>query len=420
MTEKLLIKSVKIVDANSSFNNKRVDIFIDKGVIKQIGKDLNKRAPKLEIKNAIAMPGFCDLYADFGDPGFEHKEDIDSGITAALRGGYTAVCVTPNTHPIVQSKSTVDYILNKAKGKGVEVLPLGAATENLEGQQPTEMYDMQQAGAIGFTDAPHAIKTSGALLRALQYAKPFDGVIFDMATDESLANSGQVHEGAVSVRMGMKGVPRMAEVVQLKRNVEILRYSGGRLHVLGVTTKEGVDLIKAAKKEGLDITASVFVHHLVFTVEDAKQFDSNYKVQPPLRTDKDVKALKKGLLDGTIDCVCSQHTPVEIEGKKLEFEYATPGVIGLETMYAMLLKAFEGEKVEGKIAEWLSLNARKLLNKPATIDLKQSANFVLVQPKEDFDYTVTASKSGNSPLLGQTLKGKVSAVFHQENLWLND
>ncbi len=421
MTNKILLKELKVVDPNSPYNRKRVDIFIEDGVIKQIGKALNKRAATISFKGSAIYPGFCDLYSDFCDPGFEHRESIETGIQSAIRGGFTSVCTIPATQPVVQSKSSIEYVINKAKGSGVEVLPLGAVSEDLSGIQPTEMYDMKEAGAVGFTDAPHAIKSSGLLLRALLYVQPFNGIVFDLATDESLANRGHLNEGEHSVRMGLKGIPHMAEVIQIKRNIEILRYAGGRLHIYGVSTKEGVSLIKAAKKEGLNITASVFVHHLVFTDDDVKTYDSNYKICPPFRLKKDREALKKGLLDGTIDCICSQHTPIEIEGKKLEFEYATNGLISLETVYSIILKAFEGHNVEDKIGQWLSINPRNVIAKEVpVIDVKNLANFTIVNSKETWTFEKSVSKSSNSPLIGSTLKGKVKAVFNQGKLITND
>lgn len=423
MTDKILFKDLKICDPNSSFHNKRVDLFVEDGIIKQMGKDLNKRADEKVFKGGLAMPGFCDLYSDFSDPGFEHREDIESGATVALSGGFTAVCTIPDTNPVVQSKSAVEYVINKAKGKGIDIYPLGAVSEDLKGSDPTEIYDMQKAGAVGFTDAPHAIKNSGLLLRALQYVQPFNGIVFDMSTDESLSNNGHVNEGRHSVRMGIKGIPHIAEVIQIQRDIEILRYTGGRLHIYGITSKEGVALIKAAKKEGLQITASVFVHHLLFTDESATAFDSNYKNQPPFRSKQDREALKKGLLEGVIDCIAIQHTPVETEGKKLEFEYATPGLIGLQTAYAVITRAFEGEDVQKDIVRWLSQEPRKIIGaEQPIIDVKQSANFTIVDPKGKWLYKADSnhSKSMNSPLLGKELTGKVLATYHQGKLTQHD
>jgi dihydroorotase len=423
MADKYLIKKVRIADPNAASNHQIVDIFIEDGIITQIGKDLNKRAETITIPNAVAYPGFCDLYADFCDPGFEHREDFASGIRAAIRGGFTAVCTIPATHPVVQSKGAIEYSIQQGKGTGVQICPLGAVSEDLKGSAPTEMYDMHQAGAKGFTDARNAIKNSGLLLRALQYVQPFDGIIFDLATDESLANHGEMNEGEVSVRLGLKGIPHIAEVVHLKRNIEILRYTGGRLHIYGITTKEGVSLIKKAKKEGLQISASVFVHHLLFTDEDLQTYDSNYKIHPPFRTAADKKALQKGLLEGTIDCICTQHTPVEIDGKKLEFEYATPGLIGLETAYSAIKKAFGETASDDKIAEWLSVNPRKIMGlEVAKIEVKQRANFSIVNEKEVWQVTEKAlkSKSKNTPFLGQSLTGKVKTVFNEGKWLLNE
>ena len=424
MADKYLFKQVKIADPESPFNKKAVDILIDNGLIKRIGKNL--RAQKVTIvdgKGFTAMPGFCDLYADFCDPGFEHREDITSGMNAAAAGGFTTVCVIPHTNPVVQSKSAIEYIIQRSRNKVVDVWPLGAVSEDLEGEKPTEMYDMHKAGAVGFTDAPSTIANSGLLLRALQYVQPFDGIVFDMSTDGSLSNGGEVNEGEVSVRMGLKGVPHMAEIVQLKRNIEILRYAGGRLHMYGVTTKEGVELIKRAKKEGLEISASVFVHHLLYTHEDVANYDSNLKSNPPFRTEADRTALLKGLKNGVIDCVVSQHTPLEIEEKKTEFEYAGYGMTGLETAYSIALKAFEDKVTPEEIVKWFSVQPRKILGlMPATINEGLSAEFSLVNARTKWEYNPQnkRSRSANSPLMHETMKGKVHGVFNHGKWLVND
>jgi dihydroorotase len=423
MSGKYLLKNVKVADPNSTFNHQNVDIFIEDGIITQMGVDLNKRAETISIPNAIVYPGFCDLYVDFCDPGLEHRENFASGIRAAISGGFTAVCTIPDTHPVVQSKGAIEYSINQGKGSGVQICPLGAVSEDLKGIAPTEMYDMHQAGAKGFTDAKKSIKNSGLLLRALQYVQPFDGVIFDLATDESLANHGEINEGEMSVRLGMKGIPHIAEIVHLKRNIEILRYTGGRLHIYGITTKEGVSLIKKAKKEGLLITASVFVHHLLFTDEDLHDYNTNFKINPPFRTAKDKLALQKGLLEGTIDCISTQHTPIELDGKKLEFEYASPGLIGLETAYAAVKMAFGDKANDEMIANWMSVQPRKIMQlETIKIEVKQKANFMVVD--ENAQWTVTEkslhSKSKNTPFIGKTLTGKVKAVFNEAKWLLNE
>lgn len=423
MGNKYLFRQVRIADPGSPKNSKKLDVLVEGGRIAEMGRDIQAKATEINGAGALLYPGFCDLYADLGDPGFEHREDFESGKRAAAAGGFTAVCVIPRTHPVVQSKSGVEYVLHRSAGSAVDLLPLGAVSENLEGRQPTEMYDMHRAGAVGFTDAPLAVKSSGLLLRALQYVQPFNGIVMDMATDDSLANDGQVSEGEVSVRMGLKGVPHLAEVVQIKRNLEILRYTGGRLHLFGISTKEGVQLVRKAKAEGLDVTASVFQHHLLFTDEDVSGFDSNLKSRPPFRTEADRKALLRGLRDGVIDCVATQHTPLEVEEKKLEFEYATPGLTGLETTYAVVCAAFGQEAEAHRIAEWLSVNPRKLLGRePAAIEPGAPANFCLADPTATWTYSdkVRRSKSANSPLLGRQLTGRVLGIFNNGKWVPND
>jgi dihydroorotase len=414
MAGKFLFRQLKVVDPTSPYNRKKIDILVENGVIRRIGKDLRAtKSVTVDCKGFSALPGFCDLYADFCDPGFEHREDILSGIKAAAAGGYTTVCLVPHTHPVIQSKSGVEYIIHHSEGRAVTVLPLGAVSEDLAGKNPTEMYDMHHAGAAGFTDAPYPVANSGLLLRALQYVQPFNGIVFDMAVDKTLSAGCHVSEGEISVRMGLKGIPHMAEVVQLKRNIEILRYAGGRLHMYGITTREGVDLIKKARQEGLDISASAFVHHLLFTHDDVASYDSNLKSMPPFRSRRDRRALIKGLQDGVIDAVVTQHSPLEIEEKKTEFEYAGFGMTGLETAFSEVVEAFDGKPSLEDVARWMSINPRRTLGlEPATIVEGAGAEFTVVDPRAEWEYTAgnRRSKSLNSPHLGRTLQGRVIGI----------
>lgn len=424
MTGKFLLKQLRVADPASPFNKKKVDLLVEDGQIRRIGKDLRAtKSTHVDLEGCYAMPGFCDLYADFCDPGFEHREDIASGIRAAAAGGFTTVCVIPKTQPYLQSKSAVEYVINHARGQAVSVLPLGAVSENLEGRNPTEMYDMHHAGAAGFTDAPHALLNSGLLLRALQYVQPFDGIVLDLALDESLSNGGHVSEGEVSVRMGLKGIPHMAEVIQLKRNIEILRYTGGRLHMYGITTRDGIDLVRKAKREGLDITASVFVHHLLFTHDDVVNYDPNLKSIPPFRTEKDRKALLKALKDGIIDCVATQHTPLEIEEKKTEFEYAGFGMTGLETAFAEVLEAFGDDAGLYDIIDWMSARPRRILGlETLKIDEGMKAEMAIVDPKAEWVYDPSdrKSKSANSPVNGRSFRGRVVGVVNNGHWIANE
>ncbi len=406
-----LLKNTTVLDSTSSFHQQKVDVWLKDGKIEKIDKNIQAEGAEIiDFSDCYLSPGFFDIYVNTNDPGFEYRDDIDTIAQSALVGGFTTVCATANNHPITQSKAQVEYILNKAKHTDIHILPIGAITENFDGKSPSEMHDMHAAGAVAFSDVPHSIKDSGVLLRALQYVQPFNGLIISMPFDKTLVGEGLVNESAISVRMGMKGITNLSEYAAVQRDIEILRYTGGNLHLTGISTAESVALIRQAKTnlpENAHLTCSVFVHHLVSDENDVKSFDSNYKVFPPLRTQQDQQALIEGLKDGTIDCISTQHTPLNIDEKNVEFEYAQNGMIGLETAFGLLNSRLENELSKEKLVELLSKNPRQIIQQPTNTD------FVIV----DFETqnTITEkniqSKSKNTPYIGKTMKGKVKAVF---------
>jgi dihydroorotase len=290
----------------------------------------------------------------------------------------------------------------------------------LKGKNPTEMFDMHQAGAVAFSDAPHSVYNSGVMMRALQYVSPFNGVIYSVPFDEDLVGEGQINEGTISVKMGMKGISNLSESLQIYRDLSLLEYSEGNLHFTGVSTSEGVELIREAKKKKLNVTASVYLHHLLLDDIEVEEFDTNYKVIPPLRTNKDVKALYKGLKDGTIDIISTQHVPLDVESKRLEFEYATPGMANIEFAFPLALKAIGDVE---KVVQLMSIAPRKLFQKETiSIEEGSKANFILVDPKEKLTVKVAhrKSKSANSPYFGVELTGSVKAVFNNGQIKWND
>lgn len=414
---KHLLKHIQVLPENSPYHGKKVDILLNGGRIEQISeKPLNLAAQDgvtHDLDGCYVANGFCDLYVNTGDPGFEYREDIHSVADAAVAGGYTLLCATADNQPVTQTKSQVEYILNKAASTPVHILPLGAVTENFDGKTPTEMYDMHHAGAVAFSDMPHAVKDSGVLLRALQYVQPFCGLIITMPFDKTLVGEGQVNEGEISVRMGMKGITNVSEYTVVQRDLELLRYAGGRLHMMGISTKESVDLIRKAKQEKLPVTCSVFVHHLISDEATVKDFDSNYKVFPPLRTQSDQQALIEGLKDGTIDCISTQHTPLNIDSKNVEFEYADYGMTGLETSFGLLAKKLDGLISKEQLQQLLSDNARKIIRRETIIDKGATADLVILDFSEQWQLEEKniRSKSKNTPYIGVPLKGKVKAVF---------
>ncbi len=414
----LLITGVTIADPNSQFNQKTCDVRVEQGKITAIGNNL-KPANKEEVfdgTGAILSPGFFDLNCSIGDPGFETKEDIETATRAAMSGGFTGLAVLPHTKPVVHSKGEVAYIINKAKGNLVDVLPVGAVSHDLEGKELAEMYDMQQSGAVAFSDGSKPITDDGFMSRALQYVKGFNGLMMVHPENKSIAGKSQINESKTSVLLGMKGVPALAEEMHISRDIFLATYHDAPLHISNITTAGSVALIKRAKKDGVKISCDVAAHYLVFTEELLNDFDSNYKVKPPLRGKSDTKALLNGLKDGTIDAVCSQHRPQEIEFKAVEFEIASYGIIALQTVLPLLIKAGLDA---GQIAEKLSINPRKLLNLPVPVIAENAeANFTVYHPAKEWEYNTTnnQSKSANSPLLNKKLTGKVQLVYNNKQL----
>lgn len=410
-----LIRNSTILDAASPFNGKKVDILLEDGQIQQMkeGSITDADAVVIDGEGCYMSPGFCDLYVHIADPGFEQREDIRSVAKAALAGGFTTICAIAGNHPITQSKAQVEYIIQQSKQTGVRILPIGAITENFDGKTPTEMYDMHHAGAVAFSDMPQAVKNSGVMMRALQYVQPFGGLIMTMPYDQTLVGEGQVNESERSVRMGMKGITNLSEYSIVQRDIELLRYAGGKLHMAGISASESVALIRKAKQDGLQISCSVFVHHLVSTEEAVSNFDSNFKVFPPLRTEADRAALLQGLEDGTIDAISTQHTPLDIDHKNVEFEYAENGMIGLETAFGLLVQHLGERFSREQLVNWLSSAPAGIIGKSNSIREAAPAEMTLL----DFDtaWTFTEkdirSKSKNTPYIGTPLKGKVKAVF---------
>jgi dihydroorotase len=410
----LLITGVSIADPSSQFNQKICDVYVVDGVITNIAKQITpKKSDELiDGSGAYLSPGFFDLNCSIGDPGFESKEDIATATAAAAAGGFTGLAVLPNTEPVTHSKSGIEYVINKAKGNLVDIFPIGAISLNMEGKEIAELYDMQQAGAIAFSDGGNAIKDDGFMSRALQYAKGFDALLMVYPENKSIAGKSQVNESKTSVLLGMQGIPALAEEMQISRDIYLAGYHDAPVHIQNISTAGSVALIKSAKKDGIKITCDVAAHQLVFTEELLNDFDSNYKVKPPLRGDADVSALLKGLKDGTVDAISTQHRPHEIEHKDVEFGMAAYGIIALQTALPLLVKAgLTAEQIAGKLA----ISPRKILNLPLpVIEEGAEANFTLFNVNEDWAYNEdsNASKSSNSPLMNQTLTGKVMLVYN--------
>jgi len=415
----LLIKSATIIDPNSPFNQQVVDILIEKGVIIKIAPELEADAELVEAEGKYLSPGFFDLNCNIGELGLETKEDLHTGTAAAVAGGFTGVALMPNTIPPVHSKAEIEYLMNRAKRNLVDVYPLGAISHKREGKDLAEMYDMFLSGAKAFTDGNRPVQDAGLMERALLYAQGFDALIMSYPEDTAIAGKAKVNEGEISTLVGMKGIPPLAEELMIARDLYLAEYTGSRIHFSTISTTRSVELIREAKRKGLEVTCDVAAHHLVLTDEALVGFDSLYKVKPPLRTRDDVNALLKGLKDGTIDAIVSQHTPHEVEFKDVEFEVAEFGIIGLQTAFALALQA--GLDLE-LIIQKLAVNPRKILNvDPAIIAEEQDANLVLFDIDEEWEYNKknNKSKSYNSPFIGLNLKGKVLLTFNNNTKHAN-
>ena len=410
----LLIKGITIADASSEFNGKTCDVRVVKGTIAEIGTNLSTQKSEtiFEGNGSILSPGFFDLNCVFGDPGFETNEDIQTGTAAAAAGGFTGIAIMPNTKPVVHSKGEVEYILNRAKGNLVNVHPIGAISQNLEGKELAEMFDMKQAGAVAFAEAGKAIADDGFMSRALQYALGFDGLLFTHPENKALVGKAQVNESATTILLGMKGIPALAEEMQVARDIFLAQYHNAPIHISNISTAGSVALIKKAKKDGVKVTCDVAAHQLVFTEELLNDFDSNYKVKPPLRSKADNKVLIAGLKDGTIDAISSQHRPYEIEFKNVEFEIANYGIIALQTVLPLLLQAGLDTAL---IVEKLAVKPRNLLKlEVPQIKVGEFANFTVFNSTKEwvFNSETNQSKSANSPLFNTKLKGKVELVYN--------
>ncbi len=410
----VLIKKVTILDPTSPFHEKKVDVLYHNGSIQQIAKNITTTSKHIIAEpNAYLSNAWVDIMADYCDPGYEYKETINTGLKAAVNGGFAHVFVVPNTAPIISNKTLVEYVLNQIPSKNSKVYVLGAVTKNCEGKELAEMMDMHHAGAIAFTDGWKPIQNPQVLLKALEYVKAFNGIIVQLPINEALSKGGLMNEGINSVQWGMPGIPNMAEHLQVQRDLEILKYTKSRLHISGITTQESVQLIKAAKKEGLQVTCSVTPYHLLYTDDALSTYNSNYKVAPPLRSEKDRKALIKALSDGTIDCIATHHRPHEWDAKAKEFEYTETGMMVQETTWAMLQKA--APMVE--MTTWISLlvtNPKKIFGLSQT-SITEGANIpiTLIAPEKTFSFTnkTKASKGINSPLLNQTLTGQAFCIL---------
>ncbi len=415
----ILLKSARIIDPNSKFHQQIKDILIEKGIITQIAKNIPtpKNCKEVNLINLHISTGWFDTSVSFGEPGFEERETIHHGLEVAAKSGFTAVAVNPNTNPVIDNKSAVEFIKNKAFGNAVELYPIANLTQKAEGKELAEMFDMQNSGAIAFGDYNKAIDNTNLMKIALLYAQNFDALVLSFPQEKTTSTLGYVNEGINSTKLGLKSIPALAEELHIARDLYLLEYTGGKLHIPTISTVKSVKLIKDAKNKGLQVTCSVTAHHLNLTDDELMNFNTNIKVSPPLRTKKDTSALVKGVKDGTIDIITSDHNPMDIEHKKVEFENAKFGTIGLESAFGSTHNVID---IENTIL-CLSENPRKIFGlAPLKIEVEEIANITLFNPDVDFIFTEEniLSKSKNAAFLGEKLKGTAYGIIANKELVL--
>jgi dihydroorotase len=416
----ILIKQATVVDSSSIHHKKTVDILIEKGVIVQIKKNINpeKGIKTIEGTDLHISTGWIDMQVNLCDPGNEHKETLEVGLRAAAKGGFTGIALMSGTNPPLSNKAQIEYVIHKSKSSLVDIFPIGTISDNQEGKDLSEMYDMQLSGAVAFSDYKKPIKDAGLILRALQYSDNINSFIITHCDDKTISHDGLMNEGVISTRLGLKGIPALAEEIMLQRNIQILEYTNGKMHIPTISTKGSVELIKKAKSKKLNITCGVAAYNLLLDETALEGFDTNFKVNPPLRTKEDIEALKKGISDGTIDVIVSDHNPQDIESKDLEFDLADNGMIGLESCFGVLNTAL-GSKISLEcIIETLTQKPRAILGlKALSITEGAEANLTLFNPNQKyiFEKSHIFSSNKNSGFIGKELKGNVIGVINKNN-----
>ncbi|MCL4279157.1 MAG: dihydroorotase, partial [Ignavibacteriaceae bacterium] len=401
---KIILTNVDIIHPEENLNLKGVSVLLDSGIISKIGQLSNEEksgAKEFNFSEKILVPGFFDMHVHLREPGREDEETVVTGCNSAAAGGFTGVACMPNTEPAIDTAEVVKFIKEKAFDHLVEVYPVAAASIGRKGEIISPMAELVEAGAVAFSDDGIAIKTSSVLRRAFEYASMYDAPIIEHCEDESLAD-GSMNEGINSTLLGLPAIPSVAEDIIVSRDILMAEYTGGRIHIAHISTKNSVNLVREAKKRGIKVTAEVTPHHFTLTDDALKTYDTNFKMNPPLRTRDDLDAIIKGLKDGTIDCIASDHAPHSLEEKESEFQFAPNGIVGFETTVGLALSELvhKNKLSIDDLIKKLAINPRKILNLPLPkFQTGEIANFTIIDP--NFVWTVDImkfkSKSKNSP-----------------------
>ena len=416
----VLLRSAIIIEPNNAdIHHKKRDIYIKNGLIHKIASKINleKGVKEIQLENLHVSLGWFDSSVSFGEPGFEERETIENGLKVAATSGFTDIVLNPNTNPSPDTNSNIVFLKEKSKDFVTELHPLANLTIKANGNHLAELFDMKNAGAVGFYDYKEAITDANLLKIALLYTQNFQGLVYSYPEESQIKGKGTVNEGKISTELGLKGIPVLSEELQIMRDIRILEYTGGKLHIPTVSTANAVKLIAEAKKKGLDITASVAIHNITLTDEELKTFDTNFKVKPPLRTQKDCKALLKALQNGIIDFITSDHTPIDIEQKRVEFDNAAFGSIGLESAFGILNTIFETEE----LITLLTKGRDRFGIKNYKFKEGEIANLTLFNTEGDYIFKKSdiKSTSKNSLFLNKKLKGKVYGSINHKKMILN-
>ncbi|WP_340154168.1 dihydroorotase [uncultured Winogradskyella sp.] len=413
-----LIKSATIVDSKSDFHNETVDILIEKGRISKISKQITNSNNYKEITrdNLHVSQGWFDSSVSFGEPGYEEREIISNGLKTAANSGFTSVVLNANSNPVIDSYADITFVKSKASGSAVSLYPIGALTQGSKSEDLAELFDMTNAGAVAFYDYQKPICNPNLMKIALQYASNFDGLVCSFPQESKISGLGVVNEHINSTKLGLKGNPALAEELQVTRDLFLLEYTEGKLHIPTISTAKSVELIRAAKAKKLNITCSVAIHNLVFTDDVLHSFDTNYKVLPPLRTQTDCDALIEGLKDGTIDMVTTDHNPIDIEDKKIEFDFAKYGTIGLESAFGALQTIFTTKKTISLLTQGKS----RFGISESSIKEGELADLALFNPDTNYEFSLQniSSRSKNSMFLGTKLKGETYGIIANNKIVL--
>lgn len=420
---KILLRAAHIINPDSEFHLQTHNILIENGRIAYIGADAPEADEEIKADGLMVSAGWVDLHSFVGEPGLEYKEDLESVAAAAAAGGFTDILCLPNVEPVVQTRGAVNYLKQKTAGLPVTLHPAAALTVDTAGKDLTEMIDLHQAGALAFTDGTKPLQGAEVLVKALQYVQQFDGLLMNRPEHTGLTYHGQMHEGHTSTLLGMKGIPALAEEIMVNRDLQLLNYTGGRLHFSLISTAASVAAIRRAKAEGLQVTCDVASYQTAFTDATMQPFDTNYKVAPPFRATADAEAIKKGLQDGTIDALVSAHIPHDTESKKLEFDLAEFGIANLETAFAIANTSLSDVLSTEEIIAKFTVGPRQVLKMPLPrIQEGEAANLTIFSATRTWTPAPdkTKSKSKCSPFYGQELTGQVIGIINKGHLVLNN